>query len=102
MIKRYKLFSCQCGCGAIDYAESTKGDWVRYKDYEKLERKYIVNRLKNIVIKIGTFDKNESGYFIKFNDKLKDIIEYFNKKQNELTPDIEKLIEDFIKEYGDK
>lgn len=89
MVKRYKQL-CWDEKTQQEYVmgERSDGDWVRYKDYEKLEQKYITNRLKNIVIRIGTFDKNETGCFIKFNDRLKDIIEYFNK-QNKITPEIE-------------
>jgi len=39
-MKRYKLFSCQCGCGEVDWAESTNGEWVKYED--------IINLLDNI------------------------------------------------------
>jgi hypothetical protein len=45
MIKRYKLFSCQCGCGAIDYAESTKGNWVKYEDIEKIFNEFQIPQI---------------------------------------------------------
>lgn len=72
MIKRYDI-------DGPNFQNDIEGDWVKYENYKKLEQKYITNRLKNIVIKIGPMEKNETGIFVKVPDKLKDIVEYFKQ-----------------------
>ena len=66
--------------GQWDFDQLLKWYYEEKVKYEKLYQKYMINRFKNIVIKMGPIE-DKTGIFIRVPDKLKDIVEYFTKMQ---------------------
>jgi hypothetical protein len=76
-LKRYDVFTCQCGCDNIDYAESVKGEWVKFAD-AKVENFNSLQQLKaEIALSISVIARDSS---IPAVDRLDKIVVLVNEQ----------------------